>query len=167
MKKHESRRGSGLVFFTRYLPYNRLMRNTVDLRKREADTKPEPKQKKEKQEKSNDILISWQAPEYEYTKKHRDWYWAVGIITVAFAVVGVLIQNILFVILIILAGFTVALYGARKPRIADFVLTARGIKIGERFYPYDSLKSFWINYDPPGKKEIIFVSSKTDRKSVV
>ncbi|MCH7883114.1 hypothetical protein IIA95_01720 [Patescibacteria group bacterium] len=105
-------------------------------------------------------LLSWSAPEYEYTAKSREWYWVVGILATAFVVVAILIGNFLFAIFIILTGFTIALYGARRPKVVAFALTHRGIQIADRLYPYDTLKSFWIRYDPPRKKEIDITSKK-------
>lgn len=105
-------------------------------------------------------LISWSAPEYDYRTKSKEWYWAVGILSAAFAIMAVLIKNFLFAIFIGLAGFTTALYGAKQPQIAKFAVSERGVQIADRFYPYESLKSFWINYNPPQKKEIGIISKK-------
>ena len=84
--------------------------------------------------------ISWQAPEYVYTKKSPDWYWAVGIVTVGFFVVAIIFNNFLFGGFMLLGGFTIALYGARPPRIISFSLSVEGVRIENRVYPYESLK---------------------------
>lgn len=104
--------------------------------------------------------LSWQAPEYVYIKKSPDWYWAVGIMSIGFFVVAVIFQNFLFGAFMLLGGFTVALYGARPPRIVTFTLSVEGIRIENRVYPYESLKSFWIFYRPPDIKELSIESQK-------
>ncbi len=103
--------------------------------------------------------VSWWADEYPYVPKSGQWYWAVGIFTLTFLVVSVLIHNFLFAILMVLAGFTVALYGARRPRTTRFSVSARGVEIGSRLYPYELLESFWVR-DDPHAKELDIVSKK-------
>lgn len=104
--------------------------------------------------------ITWSAPEYEQTKKSSEWFWALGILILALAVAAFLLKNILFVGFILLAGFTIALYAAKRPRVIEFSVSARGIQVDDRVYPYESLKSFWINYKPPRKKEVEVISKK-------
>ena len=104
--------------------------------------------------------IFWSAQEYEQPKKSSDWFWGLGILTLALAIASLLLKNLLFAIFIVLAGFAAALYGARKPRTIKFSVTARGIQIADRFYPYESLRSFWLRYDPPRKKELEIISKK-------
>jgi len=105
--------------------------------------------------------IEWKAPEYEYIKKSPDWFWAVGIITVGLLVSAFFLKSFLFGFLVLLAGFSIALYGAKKPNIVSFSIGPRGIKIREILYEYENLKKFWINYDPPQKKELLIESKKT------
>jgi len=104
--------------------------------------------------------ISWEAPEYVYIKKSPDWYWAVGILTIGLFVVALVFNNFLFGIFMLLGGFTIALYGARPPRMVQFMISAEGIRIENRVYPYESLKSFWIFYHPPHIKELSVESEK-------
>lgn len=105
-------------------------------------------------------LLSWEAEEYLYVPKSKDWYWAVLILTLGLIVVAYFLDNFLFGVFILIAGFTVALYGAKRPRKVTFSLLPQGIQIGKRLYTYRSLKSFWIHYDPPHKKEISVASKK-------
>ncbi|MBI2609827.1 hypothetical protein HYW53_01465 [Candidatus Giovannonibacteria bacterium] len=105
-------------------------------------------------------LSAWEAPEFEYHEKRSDWYWAVGIVTIAFFAVAIILQNFLFAILILLAGLSFSMYGAKRPRVISFAITSRGLKIGKVLYPFDNLKSFWLNYDPPHVKELYIISKK-------
>jgi hypothetical protein len=106
------------------------------------------------------LELSWQAPEYAQSKKSPDWYWAVGIITLGFFITALIFDNILFGVFMLLAGFTIALYGARPPRTITFTLSPGGIRIENRMYSYDTLTSFWIFYDPPHIKELSIESQK-------
>lgn len=104
--------------------------------------------------------ISWSAEEYEHSRKSNEWYWSLGVITLALATAALLLKNILFASFIVLAGFTAALYGVKKPKVVKFTIGARGAQIDDKIYPYENLKSFWIKYDPPQKKELEIISKK-------
>lgn len=106
------------------------------------------------------VLTSWEAEEYPYHEKTPDWYWAVGIVTLGFFIVAVILKNLLFALLILVGGFTFAMYGARRPKTVSFAITSRGVKIANTLYPYDALQSFWLNYDPPQVKELYIISKK-------
>ena len=106
------------------------------------------------------VLMSWEAPEHELREKTPDWYWAVGIIAFGFLILAILLKNFLFAILVLLGGFTVAMYGVKQPKIVNFAITSRGIKVEDKLYPYDNLQFFWINYDPPQVKELYIISKK-------
>lgn len=103
--------------------------------------------------------LHWQAYEYEPREQSGDWFWAVGIVTVAIAVTAILFNNVLFAIIIILAGFSLSLYAARPPQIIDVVIDDIGIRVGRSFYPYRGLESFWIE-DQHGFPRILVKSQK-------
>jgi len=105
--------------------------------------------------------FEWSALEYEYHEKTSDWFWALGIITLALFLSAIFLKSFLFGFLILLAGFSLALFGARKPNNINFKIDVQGIHIGETIYPYENLKSFWVDYQPPYKKELIIESQKT------
>ncbi|MBU3925843.1 hypothetical protein KJ763_01600 [Patescibacteria group bacterium] len=113
------------------------------------------------QSQSQSQEIVWQAPEYEFRKKTSDWFWTMGIIGVAFIFVAIIFKNLLLAILILIGGFSLILYSARKPKIISFSIGPGGVKISERIYYYEDLKSFWVNYSPPQRKELIIESKKT------
>lgn len=104
--------------------------------------------------------ITWQAPEYTHYFKTSDWYWSVGILTLALFAVGLIMRNFLFSLLVVIAGFTVAMYGAKKPRTVTFSIDLEGLRIGDTLHPFETLKSFWIFYDPPLTKELSVESQK-------
>ena len=104
--------------------------------------------------------ISWQTAEYQYYQKSRDWFWALFIMTAAFLVVAIITRNFLFGALMIIAGFTIALLGGKKPRQVEITLSGRGIQIENNLYLYETLTSFWIFYHPPDSKELSLKSEK-------
>lgn len=105
--------------------------------------------------------LEWQAQEYEFHKKSPEWFWALGIITLAVALAAVVLENFLLAVMAALGGFSLALYGARRPKILAFKVDARGVTAGDKIYDYENIKKFWINYDPPRRKEMFIESKKT------
>ncbi len=122
-----------------------------------AQFKPNPKSKTATKFKP----IEWQAPEYEFYKKTPDWFWSIGIIAFGLFLSAIFLKNFLFAILALVAGFSLALYGAKKPNIISFSADEKGIRVRKRIYPYESLDSFCVHYDPPHKKELTIKSKKT------
>ncbi|MEN9390503.1 MAG: hypothetical protein RLZZ283_603 [Candidatus Parcubacteria bacterium] len=88
------------------------------------------------------VLLEWQGKEYEFVQKPDSWYYTVGIICVGGAIAAFIVGNILFGIVIILAGFTTALLASRKPAVHTFRITDRGIAVGDQLFRYDNIKSF-------------------------
>ena len=107
------------------------------------------------------LKITWQAREYEYHPKNANWYWVLGIIALALVLAAVVLNNFLFAVLVVISGFALASYGARKPHFITHALEPRGIRVGKKIYDYGSLKFFWIHYDPPIRKELLLESKKT------
>ena len=119
-----------------------------------------PPQRSKKNMENEPKTIEWEAAEYEHGEKSADWFWAVGIITLAAIVSAFLLKNFLLGILSGLIGFSISLYGARKPATVKFKLGPRGVQIGNKLYDYENLASFWVEYDPPRRKELILKSKK-------
>ena len=105
--------------------------------------------------------IKWSALEYEFHEKTPEWYWALGIITAALVLAAVILHNFLFAVLVVLAGFSVGLYGTRRPRTTLHEINSGGVSLGNKNFNYEHIDHFWINYNPPAKKELILESKKT------
>ncbi len=88
--------------------------------------------------------ITWKAFEHNYTEKTTDWYWIVGIVTISITIISVLMNNIIFAVLVLVASFTMSLFASRRPAVVNVTVSSTGIAFGQTFYPYSTLKSFWI-----------------------
>ena len=91
--------------------------------------------------------IYWEAPEHIHVEKTGDWYWILGIIAIAGSVVSIIFGNILFSIVIILSATVMMLYAHHPPRIINFKISGRGIRVDDTLYPYSTLESFFIDED--------------------
>jgi len=99
--------------------------------------------------------IEWDAHEYEHKERNQDWFWAVGIVTLAIALTSVILGNIIFGILILTAVFALALFINRPPETVHVVIDEKGIVRGNIRYPYSTLKSYWIDLEHPHNKIIL------------
>lgn len=89
--------------------------------------------------------VVWEALEYPHIEKNNDWYWALGILAIAGAAAAFVSGNVLFGVVILLGAATMALHSLRPPRVITYAITARGIHIGTRTYPFNTLASYCLN----------------------
>lgn len=100
-------------------------------------------------------IISWKAPEHLHVEKSQDWYWAVGIITLALAAVAFIFGNIISGIFVLVAAVALVLHASKPPRILYHEVNDRGIVVNDILYPFVSLESFWMPHDHLPAKLIV------------
>ena len=115
---------------------------------------------------NEDKGLSWSAFEYEEKERSRDWFWALGIIVVTSSVASIIFGDYFFAALLVLSGILLGFFAIRKPRTINYELNSRGLRIGNRLYPYENIKSFWVQSPssntsfPALTKEILFIKSE-------
>ena len=98
--------------------------------------------------------IRWSAPEFHYYHKDVGWYWLVIIVAIILTALALWQKNFLFAIFIILAGILTISWGRKEPKTVDFVLSEKGLDIGDKkSYPFENLAGFAI-IAVPGESEI-------------
>ena len=91
--------------------------------------------------------FNWKTKEHAHYEKSNDWFWLLGIITVAIAVLSVYFGNILFAVVVLLAAFTMILHVHTEHEDIDVSINKKGIRINKVIYPWSTLESFWIDVD--------------------
>ena len=107
--------------------------------------------------------IVWSALEYEEKERSDDWFWALGIIVVTGSIASIIFENYFFAILLILSGVLLGFFALKKPDHVIYELNSKGLLIHNHLYPYDNIKSFWVQADlTPGAsvKPALFVHSR-------
>jgi hypothetical protein len=107
--------------------------------------------------------ISWEAPQHRHVEKGNDWFFALAIIVGALVVVAVLLDNVLFALLLGIAGGVLAMSAARRPSIVPYAVTVRGVKVEDELFPYANLVSFHIDEEDARGPQLLI---KTSRRSV-
>ena len=105
-------------------------------------------------------MITWEAEEFKKTQKTGTWYLAWGFLSLAIIVFAITQKSPLMALLFVLISVIAYLFSQKQPRKIKFIISEKGIKINNKLYFYDNLKSFWIFYDPPRKKELSLKSKK-------
>jgi|SRR3989344_6898282 len=96
-------------------------------------------------------LIAWTAPSHLYIEKKPDWYWAVGIVTLALAAVAFIFGEIVVGIFVLVAAASLVIHASRPPTHVSYEINDRGLVMDDTLYPFLMLESFWIPHDhvPP------------------
>lgn len=102
--------------------------------------------------------ITWEAPEHHHIEKSGDWFWALGIIALCGAVAAFFFGNFLFAILILIGAFAMALVAVQKPKVLAFSVSTRGVRVGEKIYPYSTLESYFIDEESPNGPQLLLKS---------
>ncbi len=104
------------------------------------------------------IPIRWSAYEHDHIEREGDWFWALGIIAVCVAVISVLLNDVLFAILVIVAAVTIGMLARTPPELVEFELSERGVRVGGRLHRYDEIISFWVE-DERGPKPLLLIDT--------
>lgn len=94
---------------------------------------------------SDKILISWTAQEFIKKEKGKTWFIVLGVIALAFFIVGILMKNYIFSIIIALSFFLIFIQALRHPQkmkteiFEDRVVINNLLKIN-----FKEIGSFWI-----------------------
>lgn len=105
-------------------------------------------------------VVAWEAPAHHHIEKSSDWFWALGIITVSASAAAFFFGNFLFAILIIIAACIMALLANREPQTVSYAVTPRGLRVGDRLYPYSTLEAFYIDEDHEDGPQLLARSQK-------
>jgi len=107
--------------------------------------------------------LQWSALEYEEKNRSNDWFWALGIIVVTSSVAAIIYENYFFAALLFLSGVLLGFFAIKKPDVVSYELNNKGLKIRTRLYPYENIKSFWVQIDTTGETKlnpILFIKSE-------
>jgi hypothetical protein len=96
---------------------------------------------------SNEPLLAWEAAEYVHYEKSRTWYLVAGVITILLIAFWIFSEDYIPAVAVALLAGVVYLYSHELPSIQQIVVNRLGIAVGDKFYPFVSVKSFWMIID--------------------
>ncbi|KKW30921.1 MAG: hypothetical protein UY75_C0021G0001 [Parcubacteria group bacterium GW2011_GWC2_52_8c] len=107
-----------------------------------------------------EVILEWQAYEYEHSVKSPKWFLWGSVAVAALVIIGALTRNYFFILFIAVAAFVVYLYAKRPPKEIYCAITSRGVQVGRRMFEFENLNSFWIFYEVGGIKHLSLESKK-------
>ena len=108
---------------------------------------------------TGDIIHQWTIQEYAQHQRGVRWYIIMITAGLLFVVYGLMSNNFLFSLIIILAGIILFIQSHQAPPQVLFQITELGVVIGRKFYNFSELKNFFIVYQPPEVKNLFFQTS--------
>jgi len=106
----------------------------------------------------SDKKLEWTALEYEEKERGNDWFWALGVIVVAGSIASFIYSNYFFGLLLIIGGILLGGFAIKKPDLVFYELNEKGLKIKNRLFPYENIKSFWVKKSE--EKSLLFIKSE-------
>ena len=136
---------------------------------RRVITPPTPKEQPEKnivqaatpdEKGGTEALLSWSAKQFETVPKTRSWYIGFFVVIALLLAYGLFSDNFLLGIIAILIALMYYLFEKREVQEFNFSITPEGVLAQDRVYEFSSLESFWIFFEPQGRKELSLKSTK-------
>ncbi len=96
-------------------------------------------------------LLEWEAPARPYRKKNRSYYTTVSILIILIAAIALFAGERLLIGVLFAIGFVIYVLNFVPPEEVKYKISTQGITIGDHFYLWDELDSFWFE-DKEGHK---------------
>lgn len=93
-------------------------------------------------------LLSWQASARPFRKKDRSYYTTIAIIVILLVLISFLAHEFLLIGVLLSLAFVTYVLGFIPPGEVEYKISTQGITVGDHFYFWSELDSFWI-----GEKE--------------
>lgn len=97
----------------------------------------------------NRLLLHWKAPEYILHKKSTRWFMVAGVIILMLIAYAIYTDSATMAIVFILLAGVYYLTHNQHPKVIDIKITDLGVFVGNTFYHYHMINSFWLVYHPP------------------
>lgn len=91
------------------------------------------------------VLLSWIAPARPFRKKDRSYYTTVVILLVLISVIALLAGEKLLIGVLLALGFIIYVLNFIPPGDVEYKISTQGVTIGDHFYHWDVLDSFWLD----------------------
>ena len=104
--------------------------------------------------------LEWEAPSFYYNPQKK--YLALIVIALL-AGAGTMLfyrMDTLTAIFLILSSLVLILYANKRPTVSKIIVNQAGVIIDDQAYYYKELRSFWLDYDPHGLKELSLEAKK-------
>ncbi len=107
-------------------------------------------------------ILRWKSTPYVSKRKSVDWFWILGFIVVLSGGLAWYLGNFVFAAVIFIGGFVIGLYANDAIEEKTYTITNKGIEIGDEFFAYEDIKSFWVFTDGlPTKRQLLLTIKRS------
>ncbi|MBI2019491.1 hypothetical protein HYS95_02380 [Candidatus Daviesbacteria bacterium] len=103
-------------------------------------------------------LLEWEAPARPFRKKDRSYYTTIAVLVILLVLIAFLIQEFLLVGVILAFAFVAYVLAFVPPHDITYRVSTQGITIGEDFYFWHFLDSFW--FKEKDKQKILHIQTR-------
>jgi len=89
-------------------------------------------------------MITFKTSSHLYFEKGKSWFISVYLILLVLVALFVYLKQYLGAVVLAVAGVVLSIYSKIPPKEIFCIISKEGVKLDGQFYPYSSLKSFWI-----------------------
>lgn len=97
---------------------------------------------------SEDLLrtyLSWKAVSRPFRKRDRSFYFTIAILIVLIAGIAFFAGEIILIGVLLALGFLVYVLNFIPPEEVDYKISNQGVTIGDHFYHWQQMDSFWFS----------------------
>ncbi len=89
-------------------------------------------------------LLSWEAPSRPFRKKDRSYYTTIAILVILLILIALMIKEWLLIGVLLSLAFVAYVLAFVPPGEVTYKISTQGITIGDHFYFWHELDSFWF-----------------------
>jgi hypothetical protein len=93
----------------------------------------------------NDHELVWSTPHRAHSPRSTDFYWIVGTIAFAVALIAGYFNNFLFAIIALIAAFIIMVESGKAKDSEKVMIVNKGVRVGNTLYPVSTIHSFAID----------------------
>lgn len=90
-------------------------------------------------------FLSWKASSRPFRKKDRSYYTTIAILVILLILIALLAREILLVGVLLALAFVAYVLGFVPPEEVEYKISAQGVTVGDHFYFWEDLDSFWFS----------------------
>lgn len=103
-------------------------------------------------------LISWKAPSRPFRKRDRSYYTTIAILVILLGLIALLAQEFLLIGVLLSLTFVAYVLAFIPPHDVDYKISTQGVTIGDHFYFWHVLGSFWFKEKEAQK--VLFIQTR-------
>lgn len=95
------------------------------------------------------ILMEWEPVEFREAPRNDNWYLWLGIAAAVLITIAILTKTYIVAVTFFLLAVVLVMFAQKPVKRMRVRITDTGLEVRNRFYPYHTLKNFWVLYNPP------------------